>query len=172
MNEKKKEGTGGKDMALEIERKFLVDEKLFRQPEKGIRVKQGYLQGDGTMLVRVRRQDDKAFLTLKGKTTGITRAEFEYPIPVDDAEKLFEFCRRPLIDKTRYLIPAEDGVHTWEVDKFFGENEGLMIAEVELKSEDEAFSRPEWLGREVSGDPHYYNSNLAEHPFSEWKDEI
>ena len=91
MNEKKKEGTGGKDMALEIERKFLVDKKLFRQPEKGIRVKQGYLHGDGTMLVRVRRQDDKAFLTLKGKTTGITRAEFEYPIPVDDAEKLFEF---------------------------------------------------------------------------------
>ena len=159
-------------MALEIERKFLVDEKLFRPEGKEIRVKQGYLPGEGPILVRVREHDGKGYLTLKGKTTGITRDEFEYEIPKEDAEKLLEFCKRPLIDKVRYLIPAEDGVHTWEVDRFFGENEGLMIAEVELGDENEEFSRPEWLGREVSGDPHYYNSNLAEHPYSEWKDQV
>ena len=159
-------------MALEIERKFLVDETKFKEPEKGIRVKQGYLPGDGPLLVRVREQDEKAFLTLKGKTTGVTRAEFEYLIPREDAEELLKLCKRPLIDKVRYLIPAEDGVHTWEVDRFFGENEGLLIAEVELANENESFSRPDWLGREVSGDAHYYNSNLAEHPYSEWKNEL
>ena len=159
-------------MALEIERKFLVDEKLFRPEGKEIRVKQGYLPGEGPILVRVRENDGKGYLTLKGKTTGITRDEFEYEIPTEDAEKLLDFCKRPLIDKVRYLIPAEDGIHTWEVDRFFGENEGLMIAEVELSDENEEFSRPDWLGREVSGDPHYYNSNLAEHPYSEWKDSV
>ena len=158
------EGSFG--MSVEIERKFLVNEKW--QPEgRSIHVKQGYLPGTGPMLVRVRQEDRRAFLTLKGRTEGITRSEYEYEIPMTDAGELLERCERPIIEKTRYLIPA--GAHTWEVDVFAGANEGLIVAEIELASEDEPFARPAWLGREVSDDPRYYNSNLAAHPYSAWE---
>ena len=154
-------------MPLEIERKFLVDKNKWIAPDKGTTVRQGYLPGEGSpLLVRIRRQNDKAFLTLKGRNNGIIRSEYEYEIPAAEADELLGFCRKPLIEKTRYLIPC--GKHTWEVDIFFGDNEGLMIAEIELENENEAFEKPDWLGEEVSGDPRYYNSNLAENPYKNW----
>ena len=153
---------------LEIERKFLVDQKIWQPGEQGISVRQGYLAGEGPLLVRIRQQDRKAFLTLKGRTTGISRLEFEYEIPMVDAVGLLRLCQQPLVEKVRYVEEFEG--HTWEIDRFFGSNEGLMIAEIELTSEDESFARPAWLGREVSGDSRYYNSNLIQHPYSEWKD--
>ncbi len=152
-------------MALEIERKFRVKESW--QPKgRGVEVRQGYLPGTGPLLVRVRRQDERAFLTLKGRTEGITRAEFEYEIPAADADALLAFCEAPLIEKTRYFEEL-DG-HTWEIDRFRGANEGLIVAEIELSSEDEPFSRPAWLGAEVSDDARYYNSNLAKCPYTAW----
>ena len=152
-------------MSVEIERKFLVNEK-WQPTGRSVHLKQGYLPGTGPMLVRIRREDARAFLTLKGRTEGITRSEYEYEIPAEDAEELLLRCQKPLIEKTRYLIPS--GAHTWEVDVFAGANEGLVVAEIELSAEDEAFERPDWLAAEVSGDPKYYNSNLAERPFSTW----
>ncbi|MBO4852038.1 MAG: CYTH domain-containing protein [Schwartzia sp.] len=153
-------------MSVEIERKFLVNEKW--KPEgRSIHVKQGYLPGTGPMLVRVRQEDKRAFLTLKGRTEGITRSEYEYEIPMQDAGELLERCEKPIIEKTRYLVPA--GPHTWEVDVFAGANEGLVVAEIELSHEDEPFDRPAWLGREVSDDTRYYNSNLAAHPYCNWE---
>ena len=154
-------------MGMEIERKFLVDQKIWQPGEQGISVRQGYLAGEGPLLVRIRQQDRKAFLTLKGRTTGISRLEFEYEIPMVDAVGLLRLCQQPLVEKVRYVEEFEG--HTWEIDRFFGSNEGLMIAEIELTSEDESFARPAWLGREVSGDSRYYNSNLIQHPYSEWK---
>ena len=155
-------------MGMEIERKFLVDQKIWQPGEQGISVRQGYLAGEGPLLVRIRQQDRKAFLTLKGRATGISRLEFEYEIPMVDAVGLLRLCQQPLVEKVRYVEEFEG--HTWEIDRFFGSNEGLMIAEIELTSEDESFARPAWLGREVSGDSRYYNSNLIQHPYSEWKD--
>jgi CYTH domain-containing protein len=117
--------------------------------------------------VRVRIAGDRAFLTLKGATTGITRLEFEYEIPVGDADTLLtELCQAPLIEKTRYRIPI--GNHTWEVDEFWGDNAGLIVAEVELKSADEPIELPAWVGQEVSNDPRYYNANLVQHPYCTW----
>lgn len=150
----------------EIERKFLVKEALWQPHGHGFRVQQGYLPQTGALLVRIRTQDDRAFLTLKGRTTGITRAEFEYEIPAADAAELLPFCRRPLIEKVRYQ--EEVGGHLWEIDCFAGENEGLVVAEIELQCETEPFTRPAWLGEEVSGDPRYYNANLTEHPYRTW----
>ena len=153
-------------MSVEIERKFLVNEKW--KPEgRSIHVKQGYLPGTGPMLVRVRQEDKRAFPTLKGRTEGITRSEYEYEIPMQDAGELLERCEKPIIEKTRYLVPA--GPHTWEVDVFAGANDGLVVAEIELSREDEPFDRPAWLGREVSDDTRYYNSNLAAHPYCDWE---
>ena len=155
-------------MGVEIERKFLVNEKW--KPEgRSIHVKQGYLPGTGPMLVRVRQEDSRAFLTLKGRTEGVTRSEYEYEIPMTDAGELLARCAEPIIEKTRYLIPS--GKHTWEVDVFFGANEGLIVAEIELSDENEPFDKPVWVGAEVSGDPRYYNSNLASRPYSEWKND-
>lgn len=153
-------------MGMEIERKFLVNEE-WNPKGKGIVVRQGYLPQSGELLVRIRRQDDKAYITLKGRTTSITRAEYEYEIPVGDADELFTFCSRPLIEKERYIENFEG--HIWEVDKFFGENDGLIVAEIELKDENEKFEKPSWLGKEVSGDARYYNSNLIKNPFKNWK---
>ncbi len=154
-------------MGVEIERKFLVNENW--KPEgRSIHVKQGYLPGTGPMLVRVRQEDRRAYLTLKGRTEGITRSEYEYEIPMEDAGELLERCEKPIIEKTRYLIPAEP--HLWEVDVFAGANRGLIVAEIELSREDEPFLRPGWLGPEVSGDPRYYNSNLAAHPYTTWNE--
>ncbi len=153
-------------MGVEIERKFLVKD-TWRPKGEAIRLRQGYLPGMGPILVRVRQEDKRAFLTLKGRTEGITRSEYVYEIPLEDAGELLKQCEKPIIEKTRYLVPI--GSHTWEVDVFFGANEGLIVAEIELSDEDEAFERPDWIGEEVSGDARYYNSNLAAHPYSSWK---
>lgn len=157
-------------MPVEIERKFLTHSTTpWSDLAKGIVYKQGYLSSGGASqaTVRVRIAGDVAFLTIKGQTQGISRREFEYEIPVCDAEiMLNEQCQKPLIEKTRYKIPLEG--HVWEVDVFAGDNKGLVVAEIELSAEDEAFARPDWLGEEVSGDPRYYNSNLISLPFSQW----
>jgi len=154
-------------MAKEIERKFLVDTAKLPTLPKGKVLKQGYVPTGGSATVRVRISNDQAFLTLKGKATGLTRSEFEYPVPLKDAQNiLYELCSRPFIEKTRYLIPYGD--HTWELDIFEGDNKGLVIAEIELESEDEIFERPVWVTKEVSDDTRYRNSNLITCPFCTW----
>lgn len=154
-------------MANEIERKFLVDLATWKPQEAGIHFKQGYLNTQKERVVRVRIEGTQAKLTIKGVTTGITRAEFEYAIPVEDATLLLDnLCEQPLIDKHRHKE-----VHagkTWEIDVFHGLNQGLVVAEIELSSEDEAFERPAWAVKEVSSDSRYYNSNLLKNPFSTW----
>ena len=152
-------------MGVEIERKFLVQGGGWRQGT-GQRLVQGYLNRDKARTVRVRVAGDAAFLTIKGANVGATRAEFEYPIPRGDARALLALCDGPLVDKVRYRIPAGNVV--WEVDEFAGDNAGLVVAEVELPSEDAAFVRPDWLGEEVTHDARYFNSNLAQHPFCRW----
>lgn len=152
-------------MAIEIERKFLVTGKDWRTASPS-RIVQGYLNRDRARTVRVRIAGAAAWLTIKGQNVGATRAEFEYAIPLADAEALLALCDGPLIDKQRHRIPL--GEHVWEVDEFFGDNAGLIVAEIELRHEDEAFARPAWLGDEVSSDPRYYNSSLATHPYNTW----
>ncbi len=152
-------------MGVEIERKFLVKEG-WQPTGESVSIKQGYLPGTGPMLVRIRLEDQRALLTLKGRTEGVTRSEYEYEIPVQDAQELLLRCRKKVVEKTRYFVIHGD--YTWEVDVFAGANKGLVVAELELSDEDEVFDRPDWLGAEVSSDARYYNSNLAEHPFSEW----
>jgi adenylate cyclase len=153
-------------MGKEIERKFLVTGDAWRRGE-GIRVRQGYISRGGGTTVRVRSTSVGAFLTVKGARRGLTRAEFEYEIPLADAEELLDsVCVKPLIEKVRYVVSY--GGLTWEVDEFFGENRGLVIAEVELEREDQAFDKPDWVGDEVTGDPRYYNANLVANPYSAW----
>lgn len=154
-------------MATEIERKFLVGGEGWRNGT-GVRLRQGYLNRDKNRAVRIRIQGDRAFLTIKGPTRGATRTEFEYEIPVADAESLLELCDGPLVEKMRYVVPCE-GL-SWEIDVFEGANAGLVLAEIELKSEDQPFARPPWLGMEVTDDPRYYNVNLATLPYGAWKD--
>lgn len=157
-------------MGREIERKFRVQGDAWQQPELGKRYRQAYLSTDKARTVRVRTVEDQAWLTVKGLTEGVTRAEFEYEIPLTDAVTLLEsICHQPVIDKTRYRIPH--GEHVWEVDEFHGVNQGLVVAEIELASEDEPFEKPDWLGKDVSDDPRYFNSNLITHPFSKWSEE-
>ncbi len=152
-------------MGTEIERKFLVVGDDWRSLGTGSLYWQGYLVAAPGLTVRVRLAGEQGYLTIKGATTGITRAEFEYPIPAADARTLLEtLCDRPLIQKTRYRIPWEGLV--WEVDEFTGENQGLILAEVELASVDQAIALPPWIGAEVSHDPRYYNANLVKHPFT------
>lgn len=154
-------------MATEIERKFLLANDSWREGARGQRYRQGYLSLEKERVVRVRTVEDTGYLTIKGATHGISRSEFEYPIPLDDAETMLEsLCHAPIIDKTRYRIRHRG--HVFEVDEFHGANAGLVVAEVELGSEDEAFERPEWLGEEVTEDWRYANANLIEHPYSEW----
>jgi adenylate cyclase len=154
-------------MGVEIERKFLVTRELWRPRNGGVAFRQGYLSRVEDRVVRVRVAGGAAFLTIKGRTSNVTRSEFEYPIPVEDAEIMLDrLCERPLIEKTRY--EEVFGGHIWTVDVFLGENDGLIIAEIELGSEDETFDRPGWLGREVSGDPRYFNSELSKRPFGYW----
>ena len=154
-------------MATEIERKFLVmgDDWL---SATGVLIWQGYLNRDKHRTVRVRVAADQAFLTIKGATQGATRAEFEYPIPVADATALRALCDGPIIEKVRRRI--DHAGFTWEVDEFFGDNAGLVVAEIELGSETEAFAKPPWVGQEVTEDARYFNSNLATHPFSAWSE--
>jgi adenylate cyclase len=155
-------------MAQEIERKFLVVSDHWRALATGERYRQGYLPtAKPGHSVRVRIAGDKGYLTIKGPTQGLTRAEFEYAIPLSDAEEMLEtLCDRPLIEKKRYRLPIDDIV--WEIDEFTGENAGLIVAEVELASEDQPFEKPDWLGPEVSGEARYYNSSLVKNPYSRW----
>ena len=154
-------------MALEIERKYLIDLEKISPLENGIRIKQGYLSTNKDSVVRVRVKNDKAYLTIKGSNSGIARLEFEYEIPLNEANEMLEkLCQKPIIDKTRYIINHEN--HTWEVDVFYGDNDGLVVTEVELSSEDEAINLPIWIKEEVSHDDRYYNSNLMKHPYKDW----
>jgi adenylate cyclase len=152
-------------MGIEIERKFLVLGDEWRAAP-AVYFSQGYLNRDKARTVRVRIAGNEAFLTVKGQSVGATRAEFEYPIPVWDARELLALCEQPLIEKNRRKILHEGFV--WEVDEFLGENLGLVVAEIELPTEDTVFALPEWLGEEVTSDERYFNSNLSRHPFSQW----
>jgi len=155
---------------IEIERKFLVSSKAFKdEAKRSFRIKQGFLNTDPERTVRVRLKDDKGFLTVKGKSTedGLSRFEWENGISKTDAEALLLLCEKGVIDKIRYEI--DYGNHTFEVDEFFGDNEGLIIAEVELNHPTEIFKKPHWLGEEVTGQKQYYNSQLSKQPFKTWK---
>ncbi|RPI78108.1 MAG: CYTH domain-containing protein [Desulfobacteraceae bacterium] len=153
-------------MKTEIERKFLVKGFSWKTTG-GKRYCQGYISRNKQSTVRVRISDDKAFLAVKGAQTGITRLEYEYAIPKIDAEELLEhLCEKPLIEKIRYRVSF--GGHVFEIDEFLGDNAGLIVAEIELESEDQDFPKPPWLGNEVTRDPRYYNVNLVQHPFKEW----
>ena len=154
-------------MGKEIERKFLLKGDAWRDLAQGTMYRQGYLNSAKERTVRVRTVGDKAFLTIKGITVGATRAEYEYEIPFVDCNALLDnLAEKPLIEKKRYKI--KQGEFVWEIDEFFGDNKGLIVAEVELTSEDQAFPKPEWVGDEVTGDPRYFNSNLIKHPFTKW----
>jgi adenylate cyclase len=155
-------------MALEIERKFLVvNDKWQDNVLSEAVLKQGYIANQPNATVRVRIAGDSACLNLKSATKGISRSEFEYPIPLEDAEQILaQLAEQPFIDKTRYKVRW--GGHVWDLDLFAGENSGLIMAEVELSSEDEPFELPPWAGEEVSGDPRYYNASLVKHPYSQW----
>lgn len=154
-------------MGIEIERKFLVVGSAWRQGA-GVRFSQGYLNRDKDRTVRVRLAGEQAFLTIKGRSAGASRAEFEYEVPLADGQQLLQLCERPLIEKIRRVL-AHEG-NTWEVDEFLGENAGLVVAEIELQSEDQAFARPEWLGEEVTSDSRYFNSSLSLNPFGQWRE--
>ena len=152
-------------MPTEIERKFLVTGTEWRQGDS-IRLCQGYLSRAKERTVRVRLAGEKAFLTIKGISKGASRAEFEYEIPVVDAEQLLKLCDGPLIEKVRHVVVYK-GLK-WEVDEFFGENAGLVVAEVELEREDQPLEKPDWVGQEVTHDPRYFNSSLATNPYRTW----
>ncbi len=155
-------------MGIEIERKFLLRGDEWRGLAIGVPYRQGYLGSTQKQTVRVRIAGDKAFLTIKGRTSGISRREYEYSIPVADAAvMLAELCEQPLIEKKRYTINYQGSV--WEVDEFFGENEGLLVAEIELAAEDQEFVKPSWVGAEVSSDRRYCNASLVKNPYSTWK---
>ena len=158
---------------FEIERKFLVcGDDYKRQAYSHSRIKQGYICSGRGRTVRVRLRDDRGYLTIKGPSNngGLSRYEFEKEITLDEAEHLFELCEPGIIDKTRWLVKS--GNHTFEVDEFFGDNEGLVMAEVELQSEDETFKKPDFIGQEVTGDRRFYNSNLRVQPFNVWRDTL
>lgn len=155
-------------MATEIERKFLVIGTAWRDPAAGTVIRQGYLSTVKERSVRVRVVGEKGFLTVKGLSVGAARAEFEYEIPAAEAGEMLDgLCERPLIEKTRYVVPFAG--HSWEIDEFAGVNAGLVVAEIELADEDEAFKRPPWLGDEVTEDARYFNVNLIAHPYETWK---
>lgn len=156
-------------MPQEIERKFLVKRDLKAHAAESIQITQGYLSSVAERTVRVRISGEKAFLSIKGigNESGISRFEWEKEITVEEAQSLLALCEPGIIDKTRYLIPANNGL-VFEVDVFHGENEGLILAEIELFTEDTPFEKPEWLGKEVSGDKRYYNAYLSGKPFKNW----
>jgi adenylate cyclase len=156
-------------MGLEIEKKFLLLGETYKTAAtKQVRIIQGYLSSAPERTVRVRIKDDSAYLTIKGaaNVTGASRYEWEKEIVLEEARELLKICEPGVIDKTRYLVPA--GKHIIEVDEFYGDNQGLVMAEIELAAEDEAFEKPAWLGEEVTGDARYYNAMLVKHPYSRW----
>jgi len=155
-------------MSLEIERKFLVKDASYRSLGSYMHIRQGFLSTDKERVVRVRIQGKKAFLTIKGITKGISRAEYEYKLPITHAKFMLDFlCIQPTIEKYRYNVNIEG--FTWEIDEFTGDNEGLVIAEIELLKDDQQFPKPEWIGEEVTGDTRYYNANLVKNPYKHWK---
>ena len=158
-------------MPTEIERKFLLrNEDWKAHVTESHRIAQGYLALTDKASIRVRiKGDGRAFLTIKSAEKGISRSEFDFPIPIGEAEALFPLCEGGVIDKVRYLVPVEDV--TFEIDVFSGANTGLIVAELELNSEAQTFPVPEWLGDEVSGDPRYFNAALSRHPYREWEDQ-
>ncbi|MDD7564199.1 MAG: CYTH domain-containing protein [Alloprevotella sp.] len=155
-------------MGLEIERKFLVKGDYKTQATSSTRIKQGYICSERGRTVRVRLRDTKAYLTIKGpsRDNGLSRYEFEKEITFDEALSLFALCEPGIVDKVRWLVPA--GNHTFEVDEFFGDNAGLVVAEVELSRADEFFIKPDFIGKEVTGDRRYYNSQLRKNPYKNW----
>ncbi|MBR0181979.1 MAG: CYTH domain-containing protein [Bacteroidaceae bacterium] len=159
---------------LEIERKFLVTGPFKDKAYDATRIQQGYIASGRGRTVRVRVRGDKGYLTIKGPSNlaGLARFEWEKEISVSDAHELMRICEPGIIDKTRYLVKSPDGRHVWEVDEFYGENEGLVMAEIELDDEDESYSKPDFIGREVTGDRRFYNSHLRQNPYKLWKDEI
>ena len=155
-------------MSKEIERKFLVKNLDWKSQAKGTHYRQGYLNSEKERTVRVRTIDEKSFITVKGITTGVTRMEFEYEIPFADATQMLDkLVEKPIIEKYRYKL-AQDGL-VWEIDEFLGDNEGLVVAEVELADAQQALVRPDWLGEEVSSDPRYFNNNLVANPYKNWR---
>jgi adenylate cyclase len=156
-------------MGVEIERKFLIDKEKWQQLAKpgGVYFKQGYIVSDAQQTIRIRIAGDNAFLTIKGATTGISRKEYEYTIPVKDAQEMLDSFAGSIVEKTRCYITFAGKV--WEADEFLGDNQGLLVAEIELEHEAEEFEIPEWVMEEVTGDGRYYNSNLSIHPFTKWK---
>ncbi len=159
-------------MATEIERKFLVKNDAWHKAvTKTSFYRQGYLANSEGASVRVRAANGKGYLNIKSMTLGIQRQEFEYVIPLAEAEEMLDgLCVGPLIEKVRYLVEHQG--HTWEVDVFEGANAGLVVAEIELQSDDEAFDLPDWVGKEVSDDHRYYNVCLVQHPYKEWKESL
>lgn len=154
-------------MGQEIERKFLVSSNSWQGDAPGELFRQGYLNTHKERTVRVRQKGERAWLTIKGLSRGATRSEYEYEIPAADAAEMLDaLCERPLIEKTRYRVPFAG--HTWEIDEFHGANAGLVLAEVELDSEDESLSLPPWVGDEVTGDARYFNANLVAQPYAQW----
>ena len=154
-------------MPLEIERKFLVLGTTWRT-ENGSHYRQGYLNQDKERTVRVRLTEKQSFICVKGNTKGMSRVEYEYEIPKDEAEEMLKICEGQIIEKVRHIV-IHKGLK-WDIDEFLGDNKGLIIAEVELDSEDQVFEKPEWLGAEVTSDPRYFNSNLATTPYNTWHD--
>lgn len=154
-------------MTKEIERKFLVKNTSWKENAEGVLYRQGYLNSVKERVVRVRTIADKAFITIKGITAGISRLEFEYEIPFADAKQMLdELVEKPIIEKRRYKI--RQGSLVWEIDEFLGDNQGLVVAEVELQNEHQAMDFPGWIGEEVSSDPRYFNNNLVTHPYKTW----
>jgi len=154
-------------MAKEIERKFLVKNMSFKEKSTGVLYRQGYLSADSKAAIRVRAVGSKAYLTIKGMRSGISRLEYEYEIPIKDADEIFNnLCIKPIIQKYRYTVCHEG--YTWEIDEFLDENEGLVVAEIELQSEEERFPKPDFIGEEVTYDFRYLNSNLVNHPYKTW----
>ncbi|MCK7501223.1 MAG: CYTH domain-containing protein [Comamonadaceae bacterium] len=155
-------------MGIEIEHKFLIRDERWRQlVERSVRMRQGYLTSDVRCSVRVRVAGGQGFLNIKSGTLGIQRSEYEYPIPLAEAEEILDtLCEKPLLEKTRHFVRS--GGRVWEIDEFAGDNTGLIVAEVELSHPDELFARPDWLGEDVSHDIRYYNSQLARHPYNTW----
>lgn len=158
-------------MATEIERKFLVVNEGWREQVTSHKVMmQGYFAGGEKASIRIRISGDHANLNIKSATLGVTRKEYEISVPVEDAREMIEnLCEKPVIEKTRHYIPQ--GQHTWEVDEFVGDNEGLVVAEIELSDAEEEFEKPAWLGKEVSDDTRYYNVCLVKNPYKNWRDE-
>lgn len=156
-------------MSLEIERKFLVVGDFRPHARRHFRIVQGYICAEKGRTVRVRLCGESGFLTIKGPSSdgGLSRYEFEKPVTLDEALSLLRLCRSGMIDKVRWLVPC--GAHTFEVDEFHGDNEGLVVAEIELSAPDETFERPDWLGEEVTGDRRYYNASLTRTPYKDWE---